>query len=43
VSIKDHTIDWPIVVDTLQLATYPGMEQGKLEPGHSIREETITH
>jgi hypothetical protein len=43
VSIKDHTVDWPVVVETLQLATYPGMGQGKLEPGYSIREETIAH
>jgi hypothetical protein len=31
------------VVETLQLATYPGMGQGKLEPGYSIREKTIAH
>jgi hypothetical protein len=31
------------VVETLQLATYPGMGQGKLELGYSIREETIAH
>jgi hypothetical protein len=43
VSIKDCTVDWPVVVETLQLATYPGMGQGKLEPGYSIREETIAH
>ena len=43
VLIKDRTVDWPVVVETLQLATYPGMGQGKLEPGYSIREETIAH
>jgi hypothetical protein len=43
VSIKDCTADWPVVVETLQLATYPGMGQGKLEPGYYIREETIAH
>jgi hypothetical protein len=43
VSIKDRTVDWPVVVETLQLATYPGMGQGKLESGYSIREETIAH
>jgi hypothetical protein len=43
VSIKDRIVDWPVVVETLQLATYPGMGQGKLEPGYSIREETIAH
>jgi hypothetical protein len=43
VSIKDRTVDWPVVVETLQLATYPGMGQGKLEPDYSIREETIAH
>ena len=41
--IKDRTVDWPVVVETLQLATYPGMGQGKLEPDYSIREETIMH
>jgi hypothetical protein len=43
VSIKDRTVDWPVVFETLQLATYPGMGQGKLEPCYSIREETIAH
>jgi hypothetical protein len=43
VSIKDRTVDWPVVVETLQLATYLSMGQGKLEPGYSIREETIAH
>jgi hypothetical protein len=43
VSIKDHTDDWPVVVETLQLARYPGMGHGKFEPGYSIREETIMH
>jgi hypothetical protein len=43
VLIKDRTVDWPVVVETLQLATYPGMGQGKLEPGYSICEETIAH
>jgi hypothetical protein len=43
VSIKDYTVDWPIVVETLQLATYPSMGQGKPEPSYSIREETISH
>jgi hypothetical protein len=43
VLIKDRTIDWPVVVETLQLATYPGMGQGKLEPGYSIHEEIIAH
>jgi hypothetical protein len=31
------------VVETLQLSTYPGMGQGKLEPGYSIREKTNAH
>jgi hypothetical protein len=43
VSIKDRNIDWPDVVQTLQLAIYPGMGQGKLEHGYSICEETIAH
>jgi hypothetical protein len=43
VLIKDRTVDWPVVVETLQLATYPGMGQGKLEPRYSICEETIAH
>jgi hypothetical protein len=43
VSIKDRIVDWPVVVETLQLATYPGMGQGKLEPSYSIHEDTIVH
>jgi hypothetical protein len=43
VSIKDRTVDWLVVVETLQLATYPSMGKGKLEPCYSIREETIAH
>jgi hypothetical protein len=43
VLVKDRTVDWPVVVETLQLATYLGMGQGKLELGYSLREETIAH
>jgi hypothetical protein len=42
-SIKDRTVDWHVVVETSQLATYPGMGHGKLEPGYSIHEKTIAH
>ena len=35
VSIKDRTVDWPVVVETLQLATC----LGKPEPSYSIREK----